>query len=285
MTWPDPLDPLSPWTFGLEVAAILAFVAVLAEIGADAARRTDRSWRETWVNLAIGVPGALLTQVAVLGVAVVAITAIGALVPGELGLAWWTWPLAILGADLCYYLGHRLEHRVRVLWAHHSVHHSSVDFDLSTSARIAWQDPFLTWAYVIPLAVLGFHPGQILIAYEVVLVYQVWVHTRRIGRLHPWFEAIFNTPSAHRVHHASNVRYLDKNFGGILMVWDHLFGTYAAEDPAEPVRYGLTKPLPSHNPVVVNFFETAAWLREVGRARTVAEAWWATFGPPDNHRS
>lgn len=281
MTWEQALDAVAPWRAGLEVVSGLALIAIALEMLADwVRRRPERSWPETWVNLAIGLPGTLLSTVVVVGLAGAALTAVGELVPGELGLAWWTWPLALLVVDLCYYLGHRLEHRVRVLWAHHSVHHSSERFDLSTSARIAWQDPFLTWSYVLPAVVLGFHPGQVLVAYEFILLYQVWVHTTRVGRLPEPLEALFNTPSAHRVHHASNPAYLDKNFGGLLMIWDRAFGTYAAEDPAEPVRYGLTKPIGSTGLWVVNFGETWAMLQDLARARTAGEAWAAVLGPP-----
>jgi sterol desaturase/sphingolipid hydroxylase (fatty acid hydroxylase superfamily) len=182
MTWEQALDAVQPWQVGLEVGSTLALAAILLEMLADRLRRSPgRSWPETWVNLAIGLPGSLISTLVVVGLAGVALTAVGEAAPGDLGLAWWTWPLALLAVDLCYYLGHRLEHRVRLLWAHHSVHHSSETFDLSTSARIAWQDPFLTWSYVLPLAVIGFHPGQLLVVYQIVLLYQVWVHTTRVG--------------------------------------------------------------------------------------------------------
>ncbi len=170
---------------------------------------------------------------------------------------WWTYALLFLCDDLAFYWYHRVSHEVRVFWASHVVHHSSQYFNLSTALRqpvvVVTTLPF--WA---PLALLGFAPWMIFTMQSISLIYQFGLHTERIGRLPRPVEYVFNTPSHHRVHHGANEQYLDKNYGGILIVWDRLFGTFAGED--ERVVYGLTTNIHTFNPVRVAFHEyTAIW--------------------------
>ena len=240
--------------------------------------RAARRWSETVDNVIVAIPNTLVTA----GVTSLLAPALGATLGPwrlvEIPVALWSWPLALLAADLSYYVGHRLENRVRLLWAHHSVHHSSTDYDLSTSARIAWHDPLITWIYAVPMLVLGFDPAQALIGQALVLLYQTWIHTQRIRHLPAWFEAVFNSPSAHRVHHGSNPAYLDCNYGGMLVIWDRLFGTWVPE--TEPVRFGLTHPLESRNPLWVNFGETWRTLAAAHR-RAGIDRLWTLVGPPE----
>jgi sterol desaturase/sphingolipid hydroxylase (fatty acid hydroxylase superfamily) len=181
---------------------------------------------------------------------------------------WWVWVLAIIGADLGYYAQHRMQHRVRLFWAAHSVHHSSRHFNMSTAVRLPWLIPgrFLTSVVYIPLALVGVPVWMIFLSQAIVLLFQYPLHTERIGKLHPAIEFIFNTPSHHRVHHGSNNPYLDKNYAGILIIWDRLFGSYA--DEVEQVRYGLTHNIDTYNPIKVNFHEFALMVRDVWRAKT-----------------
>jgi sterol desaturase/sphingolipid hydroxylase (fatty acid hydroxylase superfamily) len=181
---------------------------------------------------------------------------------------WWVWVLAIIGADLGYYAQHRMQHRVRLFWAAHSVHHSSQHFNMSTAVRLPWLIPgrFLTSVVYIPLALAGVPVWMIFLSQAIVLLFQYPLHTERIGKLHPAIEFIFNTPSHHRVHHGSNNPYLDKNYAGILIIWDRLFGSYA--DEVEQVRYGLTHNIDTYNPIKVNFHEFALMVRDVWRAKT-----------------
>jgi sterol desaturase/sphingolipid hydroxylase (fatty acid hydroxylase superfamily) len=181
---------------------------------------------------------------------------------------WWVWVLAIIGADLGYYAQHRMQHRVRLFWAAHSVHHSSQHFNMSTAVRLPWLIPgrFLTSVVYIPLALVGVPVWMIFLSQAIVLLFQYPLHTERIGKLHPAIEFIFNTPSHHRVHHGSNNPYLDKNYAGILIIWDRLFGSYA--DEVEQVRYGLTHNIDTYNPIKVNFHEFALMVRDVWRAKT-----------------
>jgi sterol desaturase/sphingolipid hydroxylase (fatty acid hydroxylase superfamily) len=163
----------------------------------------------------------------------------------------WVWLLALLAYDFCYYWNHRLGHRVAVLWAAHVVHHQSEDYNLSTALRQSGSGFLLGWVFYLPLAVAGVPPLVFGSVALIDLLYQFWVHTQQIGRL-GWFDRWFCAPSNHRVHHAVNERYLDKNYGGILIVWDRLFGSYAEEDDHEPCVYGTRAPLASWNPVWAN---------------------------------
>ena len=178
---------------------------------------------------------------------------------------WWAWAILFFGDDVSYYWFHRVSHESRVFWASHVVHHSSRHYNLSTALRQTWV-PMTYFPFWLWLPVLGFAPWMVLLAQSWSLIYQFWIHTERIRRLPRWFEAVFNTPSHHRVHHGSNEVYLDKNYGGILIVWDRLFGTFEPE--GERVRYGLTTNIKTFNPVMVAFHEYAALLRDVRRARS-----------------
>lgn len=181
---------------------------------------------------------------------------------------WWVWVLAIVGTDLAYYAEHRMQHRVRLFWAAHSVHHSSQHFNMSTALRLSWLIPgkFLTAVVYIPLALAGVPVWMIFLSKAIVLLFQYPIHTERIGKLHPAIEFVFNTPSHHRVHHGANNPYLDKNYGGILIIWDRLFNSYAHE--VEQVRYGLTHNIATYNPIKVNFHEFALMVRDVWRAKS-----------------
>ena len=193
--------------------------------------------------------------------------------------AWWAWTLMILGDDLVYYWFHRFGHRMRIGWAAHVNHHSSEFYNLSTALRQSWTGPLLKVWFYLPLAWLGFHPLMILTAQAISLLYQFWIHTETIGRLPRPIEWIFNTPSHHRVHHGSNPQYLDRNYGGILIIWDRLFGSFTPE--SEPVRFGLTKPLNSYNPVWIAFHEWVAMLTHVWRARHWKNKLLYLVKPPD----
>jgi sterol desaturase/sphingolipid hydroxylase (fatty acid hydroxylase superfamily) len=180
--------------------------------------------------------------------------------PGD----WWVWVLLFFADDLAYYWFHRVSHESRVFWASHVVHHSSQHYNLSTALRQTWV-PMTYLPFWLPLPLLGFEPWMVLLAQSWSLIYQFWIHTERIQRFPRWIEGIFNTPSHHRVHHGMNHRYLDKNYGGILIVWDRVFGTWEPE--SERVRYGLTKQLETMHPVKVAFHEYVALWGDVRAAR------------------
>jgi len=175
------------------------------------------------------------------------------------------WAVAMVGWDLVYYWNHRLMHEVRALWAIHVVHHSSQRYNLSTALRQPVADALGVFVPYGVLSLLGVRPELVAGARAWNLLYQYWVHTEVVGRLGP-AEEVLNTPSLHRVHHGANRRYLDRNHGGILIVWDRLFGTHEREDPAEPVVYGLTTNITTHNPARVASHEHVALLGDVARA-------------------
>jgi sterol desaturase/sphingolipid hydroxylase (fatty acid hydroxylase superfamily) len=180
---------------------------------------------------------------------------------------WWAWPLCFVLDDLKYYWVHRAGHRIRWMWAAHVNHHSSQHYNLSTALRQSWTGS-LTFGmlFAVPLILLGFHPAMIAIAGGFNLIYQFWIHTEAIDRMPRWFEAVMNTPSHHRVHHATNPRYLDRNYAGVFIIWDKMFGTFEAETDEETIRYGIIKQLGSFNLLWAVFHEWIGMLSDIARA-------------------
>ena len=180
---------------------------------------------------------------------------------------WWAWPLCFVLDDLKYYWVHRFGHRVRWFWASHVNHHSSQHYNLSTALRQTWTG-FLTLGFVfaLPLVLLGFHPVMIAICGGFNLIYQFWIHTEAIRKMPRWFEAAMNTPSHHRVHHATNPRYLDRNYAGVFIVWDRLFGTFEAESGEERIRYGIVRQLGTFNLIWSVFHEWVGIVQDIWRA-------------------
>ncbi|ULU25783.1 sterol desaturase family protein [Dyella terrae] len=170
----------------------------------------------------------------------------------------WVWISALLIYDFCYYWLHRAGHEVNILWAAHVVHHQSEDYNLSTALRQTGSGMLLGWLFYLPMAIIGYPLEVFVVVALIDLLYQFWVHTELVGRL-GWFDRVFCSPSNHRAHHAVNDKYLDKNYGGILILWDRLFGTFIEEDDTDPPIYGTRSPLRSWNPLWAN-----------------AEVYWAT---------
>lgn len=179
---------------------------------------------------------------------------------------WWAWVLLFFLDDITYYFMHRANHEVRLFWAGHVSHHSAIKMNFATALRQGVFERVHKYFFWLPLPLLGFDPLMIFTVMSINLFYQFWLHTELITRLPAWFEAIFNTPSHHRVHHASNIRYLDTNHAGALIVWDRLFGTFSQEVPQEPPEYGLTSNITSYNPFYVATHEYAAIAADVRRA-------------------
>lgn len=223
-----------------------------------------------------GVPFAALN-----GVAVVAIyTRLWTLAPVHLPLGdWRTWVAGFLLVEFAYYWFHRASHRVRWMWASHSVHHSAEQLTLLSSFRLSWTSLISAgWLFYAPLVLAGFDPRLVLGLLVFNLRFQTFLHTELIGRLGP-FEWVFNTPAHHRLHHASNAAYIDRNYGGVLIVFDRLFGTLATERSEEPIRYGLAHRAPDANPVTLNLREWLLMAREL-LARRGSHAGRILFGAP-----
>lgn len=192
----------------------------------------------------------------------------------------WVWAGALVGYDFCYYWLHRAGHEVNVLWAAHVVHHQSECYNLSTALRQTSSGALLGWLFYLPLAVAGVPVEVFAVVALVDLLYQFWIHTEEIGSLGV-FDRVFASPSNHRVHHAVNDRYLDRNYGGILMLWDRLFGTFQPELAAEPPVYGTRSPLRSWNPLWANLEVYVAILRDAlgaTRWRDRLQIWWRRPG-------
>ena len=194
--------------------------------------------------------------------------------------AWWSFGVVLLGQEFCYYWRHRAGHHIRWFWATHAVHHSPNDFTLWAAYRLGWTGQFSGEAmFYLPLIWLGFRPEVVGVAILFSVLYQFWLHTELVPRLGP-LEWVLNTPAHHRVHHACNPDYLDRNFGGVLIVFDRLFGTVARERAEEPCRYGLTTPLASYNPGFIAVHEWLAMARDVARARGWRERLGYVLGRP-----
>jgi sterol desaturase/sphingolipid hydroxylase (fatty acid hydroxylase superfamily) len=189
----------------------------------------------------------------------------------------WVWALALLAYDFCYYWQHRVSHESALFWAAHVVHHQSQEFNLSTALRQTSTGALLGWIFYVPMAIAGVPPALFAVVALVDLLYQYWIHTEHVGRL-GWIDRVLATPSNHRVHHAVNDGYVDRNYGGILIVWDRLFGSFVEE--RERCVYGTRAPLASWDPLWANLEGYAA----IGRKLRVARGWrerrLAVFGAP-----
>lgn len=193
---------------------------------------------------------------------------------------WRTWAIGFVAVEFCYYWFHRCSHTIRWLWATHAVHHSAEDFTLPAALRLGWTGALSGgWLVFLPLILAGWDPMLVAALLGFNLAYQFLLHTETIGRLGP-LEWVLNTPLHHKVHHACNPRYLDRNFGGVLIVFDRWFGTFAAEDSGDPCRYGLTTPLRSSNPVKLALNEWSLLARDVLNAGSIKAVLRLASGPP-----
>ncbi|GAB3544591.1 sterol desaturase family protein [Spirosoma fluminis] len=192
---------------------------------------------------------------------------------------WWAWLALFLADDFSYYWFHRTSHSSRYFWASHVIHHSSQKYNLGTALRQTWtgtlSGAFLFWAW---LPLVGFSPVAVMTMQAISLLYQFWIHTELINKLPAPIEYVFNTPSHHRVHHGSDLDYLDKNHGGILIIWDRLFSTFEPE--RNRPTYGLTKNIDSYNPVRIAFHEWSDIAHDLRRSSSVRNALGYLFGPP-----
>ncbi len=263
----------------LAIPAFITLMVVEAIATTVRARKEDKGYalRDTAASLSMGL-GNVAINLATKGVRLALFYALYEYRLFDLGTGIAVFLLALVVEDFVYYWYHRAGHEVRFFWAAHVTHHSSQHYNLSTALRQTWTGWFTQLFFYWPLPLLGFDPMLLLTVGSVNLLYQFWIHTERIDRLPGWFEAVFNTPSHHRVHHGTNVEYLDRNHAGIFILWDRLFGTFEPE--RAPVTYGLTKNLETYNPWTIAFHEWAAIARDVRRARSLHDALGYVFAPP-----
>lgn len=272
------LDYPEPTLFAVPLF-IVSMVVESRLLGRDAAKERallGYERRDTVASLGLGIGSLFFVTPINLGTFVIA-SLLWPLRLVDLGTGPLAWAVALVGWDFLFYWHHRAEHRVRLLWACHVNHHSSEHFNLSTALRQPWT-PVATWLFYPLLALVGVAPWIIMFAGGLNLIYQFWVHTELVGRMPRWFEAVLNTPSHHRVHHGSNALYIDKNYAGILIVWDRLFGTFQVEE--ERVVFGLTKNIDTFNLFRIAFHEYVDIARDVWRLPGAKNKLLAVFGPP-----
>ena len=208
---------------------------------------------------------------------------VGMVIVADTFVAWqmpitvWTVALAILACDFAYYWEHRIAHEVRLLWTQHAVHHSSREMNIVVGIRFGPFEGFASALLHFPLVLIGFPPVLVFFGIIIVLAYQAWIHTELIGKLGP-LDGVLNTPANHRVHHGCDDKYIDKNYGGILIIWDRLFGSYQAEE--ETPRYGLKRDYDSVNPLSVWISEWPGLFADLKKSKSFGESWMYIFGKP-----
>lgn len=247
-------------------------------------RRGEYPWKNACVSISMAV-GHFITQAAAHGL----IFGVIATFVYKMRLTtipvsfdrWFNLIILFILVDFGFYVEHRCSHRIRFLWASHSVHHSSEKMLATTAYRLSWT-PILSgvFAFYLPIVWIGYDPVWVYGMVSVSLTYQFFIHTELVPRI-GWLEWFVNTPSAHRVHHASNLQYIDKNYGGVLLIWDHLFGSYQAERNDISIRYGLTHPRSSpNNPFIIAYEELWLTLKTAFTAGTARRCFAGLWGPP-----
>ena len=270
---------LDPSTRSLIVATALGFMALEYALG-RLAHRDTHDWRESATSLAVAL-GQNAVRALEAGVVAVPFFVVYRHRLFDVSPTDPLAPIALfLGSEFLYYWQHRASHRIRWMWATHAVHHSATRLNLTAAIRLGWTGNISgNFLFFLPLALLGFHPAAIVAMLGINLLYQFFIHTELAPRLGP-LEWVLNTPRHHRVHHASNESCLDKNYGGVLIIFDRLFGTFAEPPQAEPLRYGLVGAVPSYNPIRIALGQWMAMLQDARQARGPAAMVRALFGPP-----
>jgi sterol desaturase/sphingolipid hydroxylase (fatty acid hydroxylase superfamily) len=237
------------------------------------------SGRETFGSTLVGIGNVLiglLLKSALLWIFIVVYNAI----PWRMELQWWTFVPCYIIFDLCSYWAHRVSHHIRFFWATHVPHHSGEHYNLTISFRLSWIQ-YVKIIFFLPVALIGFHPIIIFVTNQIAVLFQFWVHTEYIRKLHPAIEYILATPSNHRVHHGSQDKYINKNFGATFIIWDRIFGTYQEEE--EQVVYGITHNIEHKaNPVHINFHEVIEMIQDVRRSKSWKERWFFIIGDPED---
>jgi len=267
LPWAAPLEPRDALLLLLSPVFLAAIVCEWLGF-ARRVRRTASGpifdLADTWASLGLGAVYSVLDVVLVLAFVLPAMDAVHAHRLLTIDVNAWTFAALYLGVELCYYGFHRASHRIRWFWCAHVVHHGSEHMNFTTALRQSWLYSFAgNWLFYLPMVWLGFEPRWVLLALSINLAYQFFVHTQWIGKLPAPIEFVFNTPSHHRAHHGRNPAYIDRNYGGTLILFDRLFGTFV--DEREAVDYGLVEPQHSHNPLWLTVHEWVAMARDVRR--------------------
>lgn len=198
-------------------------------------------------------------------------------VPWKIETHWWTYVICLICIDFCRYWAHRVGHESRFWWATHVTHHNSEHYNWSVAFRLGWTQ-HIKLVFFIPVVMMGFHPVVFFICHQIEVLYQFWIHTEYIRKLPRPIEYIFTTPSHHRVHHATNEHYMDKNYGSTFIIWDRMFGTFEPE--GEQANYGITEPVGTYNPITLNFHEWVDIVKDVKNSESLKEAYDMIFARP-----
>lgn len=237
--------------------------------------RYDRA--ETIGSTLVGIGNLIVSALLKVGLMSVVVLLYNA-VPWRMAFSWWTLLPCYVLYDLASYWAHRVSHQSRFFWATHITHHSAEYYNLTVSYRLSWIQ-HIKIIFFMPVMLFGFHPVIFFITNQLAVLFQFTQHTEYVGRLHPWLEYWFATPSNHRVHHGSQEKYLDKNYGATFIFWDRIFGTFQIED--EPAIYGITTNIDRKaNPIHINFHELNDIIYDVRHAKSFRQAWTYAFGSP-----
>lgn len=227
-------------------------------------------------SAAIGVGNLIVSALLKTGM-LLAFIAVYNITPLRIPPTWWSYLLCIVAVDFARYWAHRVAHEWQFLWATHVTHHSSSNYNFAVSFRLSWTQ-HIKLLFFLPLGLFGFHPLVFFIVNQIAVLYQFWIHTELIGKLPKPIEYIFTTPSHHRVHHAVDDQYIDRNYGSTFIIWDRMFGTFQPE--AHRPTYGITKPVKSYNPITLNFHVWVDVVKELRQARTLKDVYAILFGYP-----
>jgi sterol desaturase/sphingolipid hydroxylase (fatty acid hydroxylase superfamily) len=259
----------------------IPFFALLIAVEAWLVLRENREnfdKKDTWSNIFIGFMSVAWGALFGLATSLIYIQ-VYELAPYKMPMTvWWAWLILLFVDDFAYYWFHRISHEVRFFWNFHVVHHSSNQYNLSVAVRQSWFSGIAHWVFYLPVAFLGFPLWAFVTMHGLNLIYQFWIHTKIVRKLPAFLEYVLNTPSHHRVHHGVNDQYLDKNYAGIFIIWDRMFGTFVEE--SEEVRYGIITPLTSYNPLWINSHAWAETWAAMRKKRTVRGKLRCVFGAP-----
>ncbi|QTY27622.1 sterol desaturase family protein [Flavobacterium sp. CS20] len=263
-------------TIILFVAPLMFFFVGLEYYLSRKQNKNLYSSKDFLASLSIGLGNIFLNGFMKIGVFIVFLFFYN-LAPIKIPITWWSFILCLIALDFCRYWAHRLAHEQRFWWSTHVVHHSSEYYNFSVSFRLSWTQN-LKIVFFLPVILMGFHPLVFLIVHQIEVLYQFWLHTELIRKLPKPIEYVFTTPSHHRVHHSTNEKYIDKNYGSTFIFWDRMFGTFQLEEE-QPV-YGITKPVNSHNPFYLVFHEWIEVFKDLSKSKSVKDVWQILFGSP-----
>lgn len=267
------MEPLNLTVYFVPVFA----VCILVENIIASKKSPDRfQIKDSFTSIAMGI-GSVLINLVTATIVYTEYTFVSKFALFKIEPVWWSWIVLLFAEDFCYYWFHRIGHESRFFWASHVVHHSSESYNLSTAVRQTWTGTMINSAFWFPLILLGFPPVMVIAQQGISLIYQFFIHTEQVKTL-GFLELFMNTPSHHRVHHGSDLKYLDRNYAGIFIIWDKAFGSFQPEE--EVPTYGLVKNIHSYNPIKVAYIEWLNMFKQMYRVGSFTNAIKVMFKPP-----